>query len=41
MVPMMQGVAENVRGDVISASGDRVIEEQPETLLRELLSFLI
>lgn len=30
----------NVRGDAISASGHWVIEEQPETLLRELLSFL-
>ena len=30
----------NVRGGAISASGHWVIEEQPETLLRELLSFL-
>jgi pimeloyl-ACP methyl ester carboxylesterase len=40
MVPMMQSVAEDVRGGAISASGHWVIEEQPETLLRELLSFL-
>jgi pimeloyl-ACP methyl ester carboxylesterase len=40
MVPMMQSVAENVRGGAIAASGHWVIEEQPETLLRELLSFL-
>ena len=40
MVPMMQSVAENVCGGAISASGHWVIEEQPATLLRELLSFL-
>jgi len=40
MVPMMQSVAENVCGGAISASGHWVMEEQPETLLRELLSFL-
>ena len=40
MVPMTQSVAEYVRGGVISASGHWVIEEQAETLLRELLAFL-
>jgi pimeloyl-ACP methyl ester carboxylesterase len=40
MVPMMQSVAENVCGGAISAAGHWVIEEQPETLLRELLLFL-
>ena len=38
--PMMQSVAENVRGGAVFASGNRVIEEQPETLLRELLLLL-
>ena len=40
MVPMMQSVAENVCGGAISAAGHWLIEEQPETLLRELLLFL-
>ena len=40
MVPIMQSVAENVRGGAISASSHWVIEEQPATLLRELLACL-
>jgi pimeloyl-ACP methyl ester carboxylesterase len=40
MVPMMKRVAKNVRGGAIAAAGHWVIEEQPEKLLRELLSFL-
>lgn len=40
MVPMMQAVAEDVRGGVIPECGHYVPEEQPEYLVEQLFAFL-